>query len=229
MDAVDHHNAPAWLAPYGKIRAESWLLLASLLGQPSEGTGELLRNLTWDDAIPEHLDHALRDLRRAGRDFTPSAMEVEFSRLFIAPGRSTMMPYASWYRERKIQARTLAVLRSDLIRLGIAKQEGNPEPEDHAGALCEIMSLLSQAPGGVPYEEQARFFRRHIAPWMNNLFRDLQAAKHAEFYRAVGSFGARLLEAESEYLKYAAAAPCTKPEGGLHDENGNSLQPADIH
>ena len=228
MDAVDHHHAPAWLAPYGKIRAESYLLLASLLGQPSESTGELLRNLTWDDAIPDRLDRALRDLCRAGRDFTPAAMEVEFSRLFIAPGRSTMMPYASWYRERKIQARTLAVLRSDLIRLGIAKREGYPEPEDHAGALCEIMSLLSQTPGGVPYDEQARFFRRHISPWMRNFFRDLQAAKNAEFYRAVGLFGARLLEAESEYLKYAAA-PCTKPEGGLHDENGISLQPADIH
>ena len=119
MDAVDHHTAPAWLASYGKLRAESYLLLASLLGQPSESTCELLRNLTWDDAIPERLDHALRDLCRAGRDFTPAAMEVEFSRLFIAPGRSTMMPYASWYRERKIQARTLAMLRSDLIRLGI--------------------------------------------------------------------------------------------------------------
>jgi len=227
MDAVDHHNAPPWLAPYGKIRAESYLLLASLLGQPSEGTRELLQTLTWDDAIPEHLDHALRDLCRAGQDFMPAAMEVEFSRLFIAPGRSTMMPYASWYREKKIQARTLAVLRSDLIRLGIAKQEGSAEPEDHVCALCEIMSLLCQ--GSVPYDEQARFFQRHISPWMKNFFRDLQAAKNAEFYRAVGSFGTRFLEAEGEYLKYASTAPCTKPEGGLHDENGNSLQPADIH
>ncbi len=230
MDAIDHRNAPAWLSPYGKIRAESWLLLASLLWQqPSEWTRELLQKLTWDEAIPEKLDFALRDLSRAGRDFTAADMEVEFSGLFVAPGRSMLMPYASWYREKKIQARTLAVLRSDLIRLGIAKQEGYPEPEDHAGALCEIMSLLSQTPGGVPYDEQAHFFQRHIAPWMKNFFRDLQAAKNAEFYRAVGSFGARLLEAESEYLKYAAAASCTKPEGGLHDENGNSLQPADIH
>lgn len=229
MDAVEHLNAPAWLAPYGDMRAESWLLLASLLGQqPSEGTRELLQKLTWDEAIPEKLDQALRALCRAGRDFTLAALEHEFGRLFIAPGRSILMPYASWYRERKIQARTLAVLRSDLVRLGIVKREGNTEPEDHASALCEVMSLLSRTPGGVPYDEQARFFRRHIAPWMKNLFRDLQAAKNAEFYRAVGSFGARLLEAEGEYLKYAAT-PRTKPEGGLHDEIGISLQPADIH
>ena len=229
MDAVEHHNAPAWLAPYGYMRADSWLLLASLLAQqPEEETRELLQKLTWDAAIPEHLDKALRALCRAGQYFTLAAMELEFSRLFIAPGRSTMMPYASWYREKKIQARTLAVLRSDLVRLGIVKREGYPEPEDHAGALCEVMSLLSRTPGGVPYDEQARFFRLHIAPWMKNLFRDLQAAKNAEFYRAVGSFGARLLEAEGEYLKYAAA-PRNQPEGGLHDESGISLQPADIH
>ncbi len=230
MDAIDHHNAPAWLASYGAIRAESYLLLASLLGQqPSEGIRELLQKLTWDDAIPETLDHALRALCQVGRDFTPAAMEAEFSRLFVAPGRSTLMPYASWYREKKIQARTLAALRSDLIGLGILRQEGNPEPEDHVSALCEIMSLLSRTPGGVPYDEQARFFRRHIAPWMTKFFRDLQAAKNAEFYRVVGSFGARFLAAETEYLKYAAAAPCTQPEGGLNDEKGKSLHPADIH
>ncbi|HTZ41370.1 MAG TPA: molecular chaperone TorD family protein [Syntrophales bacterium] len=228
MVEIDHKHAPVWLSPYGDIRAESYLLIASLLGQqPSEGIRELLQNLEWDEVIPERLNCALRALRQAGRDYTQAAMEVEFSRLFVAPGRSSMMPYASWYREKKIQARTLAVLRSDLIRLGIVKQEGNPEPEDHVCALCEIMSLLCQ--GSVPYDDQARFFHQHISPWMKNFFWDLQAAKNADFYRAVGSFGARFLEAEGEYLKYAATAPRIKPEGGLHDENGISLQPADIH
>jgi TorA maturation chaperone TorD len=118
-----------------------------------------------------------------------------------------MVPYASWYREKKIQSSTLASLRADLIELGIVRQTGCREPEDHAGALCEIMAIISRKPNDLPRAVQARFFHRHIAPWMMAFFQDLPAAKSAGFYRMVGQFGSSFLETESEYLTSGCLCP----------------------
>jgi TorA maturation chaperone TorD len=66
------------------------------------------------------------------------------------------------------------------------------------------MALISRNPNGEPYATQARFFQRHIAPWMMTFFEDLQSAKGVRFYQVVGVFGSRFLESETEYLKYGA-------------------------
>lgn len=122
-----------------------------------------------------------------------------------------MIPYASWYREKKIQSIPLVSLRSDLPRLGIVRQADSHEFEDHAGALCETMALISQKPNGTSYETQASFFQQHIASWMGSFFKDLQSAKSAGFYRAVGLFGLCFLESESQYLKGDLnPVPCQK-------------------
>jgi TorA maturation chaperone TorD len=81
------------------------------------------------------------------------------------------------------------------------------EPEDSAGALCEIMALISCKTKAVPPAGQAKFFQRHIASWMTRFFRDLQSSASSEFYRAVGSFGECFLESEDEYLKSLAPEP----------------------
>ena len=103
--------------------------------------------------------------------------------------------------------------------LGIVKQADSAEPEDHAGALCEVMTLLSAEPDDASRAEQMEFFRQHIAPWMPAFFGDLQAAKNAGFYRAVARFGDSLLETESEYFKYGTEHPSAAREGGRQDED----------
>jgi TorA maturation chaperone TorD len=73
------------------------------------------------------------------------------------------------------------------------------EPEDHAAALCETMSLLAASPD-VTLAEQGRFFEKHVGPWMGRFFGDLASAKSAHFYRAVGLLGERFLEIEHATL-----------------------------
>lgn len=206
--AMNTSEVPEWLSAHAAVRTDSYVMLASLLRQPpSKELLNLLRNLNWDEALPEPLDRALGAIRQAAHDYPLSLLEEEFDRLFIGLGSGEMVPYASWYREKKIQSMPLASLRSDLIEMGIVRQEGCHEPEDHAGALCEIMAIISGKPTGIPPAAEARFFHRHIAPWMTMFFRELQAAKNAEFYRLVGLFGSCFLEAENEYLKQGAPAP----------------------
>jgi TorA maturation chaperone TorD len=222
-------DAPGWFAAHAAIRTDSYVMLASLLGQtPSEELLNIVRNLHWDEALPETLDHALGALRQAAHDYPLAALEGEFNKLFVGLGSGELVPYASWYREKKIQSSPLASVRSDLIDLGIVRQTGCHESEDHAGTLCEIMAIISQKPNDASHAAQAMFFHRHIAPWMMTFFKDLQSAKSAEFYRMVGLFGSCFLETESEYLNQGVNTPFPKTEGGLQNENGPFRQPADI-
>ena len=216
-------------AGYAAVRTDGYVLLASLLGQaPSEELLAVVGNLQWEEMLPEQLDQALGALRQAARDYPLATLENEFNQLFVGLGSGELVPYASWYREKTIQSAPLASLRSDLLELGIVRQTGCREAEDHAGAICEIMALASQQSNKVSLVAQARFFKRHIASWMMSFFQDLQSAKRADFYRLVGLFGRCFLETENRYLNRDANIPLNKVEGGLHNEKVTGRQPANI-
>lgn len=228
---MNDQRAAGWYATYAAIRADCYAMLASLLGQaPSEKTIGILQDLRWSDALLGRLDRALRQIRQAACEIAPSGIEGEFNRLFVGMGYGEMVPYASWYRERMIQSSPLAALRADLMRLGIVRQPDSYESEDHASALCEAMTLLSREAGGACHATQAEFFRTHIAPWMLQFFEDLRAAKGADFYQSVASFGSCFIEAESEYLNVDVTIQPRIPKGGLRNEQRtHRRQPANIH
>ncbi len=202
MESINKNaSGPMWFAPYAEIRADIYVMLAFLLEQPpSDSLLKILRNLEWNEPIPERVNRALRALRQASHDSPLNALEDEYGRLFVGLGCGEMVPYASWYREKMVQSSPLVSLRSDLILLGIVRQVDSHESEDHAGALCECMALISRKPNGMDRATQAKFFQQHVASWMPIFFKDLESAKSARFYRRVGIFGRCFLESESEYL-----------------------------
>jgi TorA maturation chaperone TorD len=51
--------------------------------------------------------------------------------------------------------------------------------------------------------EEARFFARHLQPWAGRFFADLETARAARFYRAVGDYGRVFLEIEREAFTIA--------------------------
>jgi TorA maturation chaperone TorD len=209
--AIKDKAPPGRFAMHAEMRTDCYVMLASLLTQqPSETLMSTLQNLRWNEAIPEKVKSALEALRDAAHDFTLGAVEDEFSKLFVGLGRGELVPYASWYRERRVQSAPLVSLRSDLIRLGIVRKADSHEQEDHAGALCEIMALVSQKEYQIPLAMQAGFFADHLGSWMTTFFNDLQRAKSAGFYRSVGLFGRSFLESEQEYLEHGAS-------GGISD------------
>jgi TorA maturation chaperone TorD len=129
-------------------------------------------------------------------------MNDEFFKLFVGLGSGELIPYASWYIDKKIQSMPLVHLRTDLNRLGIVKQNNGMEPEDHAASICEVMTIISDGQNGCSFDDQADFFRHHLGPWMVNFFHDLGNAKSADFYRKVGDFGSQFMKYESQYLDY---------------------------
>ena len=202
-------NNPAdsgYFMSYETIRGDSYVLLASILSRPpSERVMSILRTLDWDDAIPPDLSDSLKALRQAGSTYSLHAVEQEFNTLFVGLGSGEIVPYASWYREGRIQALPLATLRSDLMALGIVREAEKHDCEDHAAALCEIMALVAQDPGDLSLAGQAAFFQQHVASWMFRFFEDLSSANSADFYRTVALFGRTFLKYENEYLKYVSS------------------------
>jgi TorA maturation chaperone TorD len=194
---------------YDRARTDLYALLAVLLIQPpSAKVLEGVRSLAVEESLPQRLHTALVLVREAARSCSLTGLEAEFRELFIGLGCGEIVPFASWYRERRLMAGPLAELRGELRCLGLCRREGFCEPEDHAGVLCEILAMISREDSGVPLERQGAFFRTHALPWLPLFFRDLQGLRGAVFYRDVGNLGELFMSTDARYLSPA------EPTGG---------------
>ncbi len=147
-------------------------------------------------------------------DATPSqhvgeAVAEEYTRLFIGPQVPEISPYESYYLTGRLLDRPLAEIRAFLHEVGIAKQEGYPEPEDFLVFELEIMRRLiaRQREARDPDEEtqrfntQAAFLKRHLLVWAPTAAADLARAKSAVFYRAVAKLLQGFLDFERDLFK----------------------------
>jgi len=176
-------------------RAAEYALLARLLAQAPDT--DFLRRLSHlaGDATPLGVAHGA--LGAAAARTNREAVEREFFDLFIGVGRSELLPYGSYYLTGFLHERPLARLRADLQRMGIERVEAQPEPEDHAAILCEIMSgLVAGAYGAEGMDRHV--FEKHLAPWMARFFADLAGSKSAPFYACVGGLGRVFMMIESQ-------------------------------
>jgi TorA maturation chaperone TorD len=124
----------------------------------------------------------------------------EYQALFIGLTRGELIPYGSYYLTGFLHEKPLAKLRQDMQRLGIERDAGISEPEDHIASVCEAMAGLIDGTFGepLPLEEQKNFYATHIGSWAHVFFRDLEIAKSSVLYSALGSVGRTFLEIEEE-------------------------------
>lgn len=194
--AMDHEQA------VDAMRADFYRLLGALMLAPP--SAELLQHLgatTTEPDADDALNLAWCDLVAASADAS-SDMEgvvAEYDALFIGVGRGEVVPYASWYITGMLMDKPLLAVREDLEAFGLQREKESKEPEDHAGALCELMAHLV-SDGGLDYASQKSIYVRHLASWMRRFFGDLQQASSARFYRAVGAWAVAFMAVESDYF-----------------------------
>ena len=135
---------------------------------------------------------------RLAADIDPDELSREFFDLFIGVGRGELLPYASYYLTGFLNERPLARVREDLDGLGIERAEGHHDPEDHLAILCEVMAGLAAGRFEAERGAERRFFERHLKPWAARFFADLETARHARFYRPVGTIGRLFMEIEAQ-------------------------------
>ena len=189
--------------PQDVMRANTYGLLAALLAKPlTAQLLDLVSHIDDEAASAEQgaMASAWKMLALAARRATLDGLDDEYHDLFIGIGRGEVVPYGSWYMTGFLLDKPLVELRNDLQALGIERQDGVREPEDHVAALCETMSMIINDGAAIGFEFQRRFFSCHVEPWMGLFFADLQQATSAVFYRAVGHLGQQFLEIEQRYL-----------------------------
>lgn len=194
-----------------RVRGNVYALLGHLLAGPPES--DVLAMLAGIDAVPNDeslLTASWQMLADAAGRATPETLKHEYLALFVGLGRGEVVPYGSWYLTGFLMEQPLARLRGDLGELGIERQEGVKEPEDHAAALCDVMALLISGDDPAPVALQQQFFARHMEPWMGRFFRDLQQASSARFYRAVGQLGEQFMDVETRAFSMQIPAAGTQ-------------------
>jgi TorA maturation chaperone TorD len=195
--------------PEDQLRADTYRLLGRLLSTPpDDATLALLAKspVTEDENL---LAVAWRLLATSAARTSAAPVANEYEALFIGLGRGEIVPYASWYLTGYLMEQPLAKLRADMKVLGFERHDNVSEPEDHAAALCEIMALLAADESPCSLEQQAEFFETHVGTWVTRFFRDIQQARSARFYRAVGQLGEQFIETDRRYLEMVQRSDST--------------------
>ena len=181
------------------MRASVYELLGRMLAsEPDKSVLDVLRQIESVDTSDGPLAMGWELLKQASLKTDEDAVTQEYFDLFVGVGRGELVPFGSWYITGFLMEKPLAALRADLRKIGIERQEGVRESEDHMAALSDVMSIMIRS--NEPIDSQRQFFSNHIAPWANAFFNDLQNAQAARFYRSVGFFGASFIDFEKQLL-----------------------------
>ena len=200
VSATVEMNTPP-IAPEDQVRASLYALLGTLLLQIPDQT--TLDHLSALEGETGDVGSAINTLSQIAKSMTPASVEREYNVLFIGVGRGEVLPYASYYLTGFLHEKPLADLRGKMRELGIQRKQGISEPEDHLGALCEMMAGMITGAFGepMPLQVQKEFFNAHIAPWAAHCFSDLEKAENALLYAPVGSLGRLFVEIEQESFR----------------------------
>ncbi len=151
--------------------------------------------------------------RRIGEAFAtegPETLLVDYSRLFLGPGRALASPYGSVWLEGEaavMQPSTIAVL--DLYAEGgFEIADDFRELPDHVAAELEFLYLLlfkavqadragdRQALAAMA-DLRRRFLSRYLKPWIGPFSAAIKAGAHSGFYRELAGITDRFVAMES--------------------------------
>ena len=183
-------------------RAELYGLLAQLWLAPPDA--QLLQQFkTAVTEAPEAgalLQDPWQGLVGALRDTTEQAAAAEFHALFQSVGKPEVFAYGSFYLSGYLNEKPLALLRTDLVALGLTRDDSTVETEDHVAYLFEVMRYLIAGDDVAVcnLEQQRRFFRSHIQTWVEQLCDAVLASPRAQVWRALAVFTQQFVRVETQ-------------------------------
>lgn len=192
------------VAEEDRLRADLYNFLGLLLaGPPDQLLLDQAAGLNGDES---ELGQAIQGMARVAKVSKPAAVEREFNALFIGLGRGELLPYASYYLTGFLNEKPLAQLRGDMAARGITRAPNVYEPEDNIASLMEVMAGMIVGRFGAPatLEDQRTFWNRHIGPWAEHFFTDLEGAKNSVFYASVGAAGRVFMDIEKDGFRMTA-------------------------
>ena len=128
------------------------------------------------------------------------AITDEYAVLFGGMTRPDVYLYGSHYLSGFLNEKPLAALRHDLAALGLARDETRGETEDHIAGVFEVMRYLIAGDDVAVcnLEQQRRFFRGHLQPWIEKLCDAVDTQPRAQLYRALADFTRAFVQVETQ-------------------------------
>ena len=183
-------------------RAEVYGVLAHLfVAPPGEALYEQLGVApTEAPAAGGFLEEPWRELVGAARRLSLEDVAAENDALFQGIGKTEILLYGSYHLAGAVNDKPLVELRRDLAALGLERAEGVIETEDHLASLCEVMRFLIAGDDAAicNLEQQRRFFRVHLQPWVETLAAEIEGHPRAVFYRAAAGFLRAFAQVEAQ-------------------------------
>jgi len=156
--------------------------------------------------ITTPLGFEFSELLRVVAQFDSKQINQEFVDNFIGIGRPEVMLYGSYYMAGFLNEKPLVLLRDDLAKFGLTRDEALVETEDHIAFLCEVMRYLILADDPpVAFPEQRAFFHAHLASWYNQMADDIEAAANTDFYKTVGRLTRVFFDVETQSFDFESA------------------------
>ncbi len=146
------------------------------------------------------LEAPWQSLVAAMRATTPEAAASEYEALFGGVGKPEVFLYASYYLAGFLHEKPLALLRTDLADLGLARMEDRGETEDHIAGVFEVMRYLIAGDDAAVsnLERQRRFFRAHLQPWVEQMLETVEAQPRALLWREVAAMTRAFVQVETQ-------------------------------
>ncbi|MEO1919689.1 MAG: molecular chaperone TorD family protein [Paracoccaceae bacterium] len=187
-----------------RLRADMYNFLGLLLARPP--SKEILEQTAALNGDGSEMGDAINAMARVAKATRATAVESEFTSLFIGLGRGELLPYTSFYLTGFLNEKPLALLRKDMLAARITRAPNTFEPEDNIASLFEMMAGMIAGRFGevASLDQQAAFFNKHVGSWAGHFFTDLEAAKSSVFYAPVGSAGKEFIEIEREAFRMEA-------------------------
>lgn len=183
-------------------RSELYGLLALVYYAPpaTEYIAQLRVAATDAPAAGAFLEEPWRALVGQARSLSDEAIRLEYNVLFGGMSKPEVYLYGSHFLSGFLNEKPLARLRTDLAGLGLARDEGMPETEDHFAYLCEVMRYLIAGDdvAVANLTRQREFFTTHIQPWVMTMCDDLQKHPKAQFYAAVAELTRAFMSVEAQ-------------------------------
>jgi TorA maturation chaperone TorD len=183
-------------------RAELYGLLSQLYYAVPEGALMDALRVAVTEAPTEggFLQEPWQQLVGASRALSNAGVAQEYERLFGGVGKPEIYLYGSHYLSGFLNEKPLARLRSDLQKLGLARDEAMPDTEDHIAYLCEVMRYLIAGDDVAicNLTQQRAFFADHIQPWVGRLCEALLAHPQAQFYAALAQLTQAFIAVETQ-------------------------------
>ncbi len=196
------HLVPSSALDEETARAELYGLLALLYYAPpaAELMAQLRAAATDAPAAGAFLEEPWRALVGVARAMSEQDIEDEYNTLFGGIGKPEIYLYGSHFLSGFLNEKPLARLRTELVQLGLARDENMSETEDHLAYLCEVMRYLIAGDdvAVANLTRQRDFFAAHIQPWVMTLCDELQQHPRAQFYAALAGLTRAFMGVEAQ-------------------------------